>query len=53
MVGPCSMVNHLEKFFPDENFPSLKEKFIAFLIWMQGAGRMAIRCQIAFAFSRT
>jgi len=47
------MVNHLEKFFPSVSFPSLKSKFIAFLIWMQGAGRTAIRCQIAFAYART
>jgi len=47
------MINHLEKFFPDANFPSLKAKFIAFLIWMQGAGRLAIKCQIAFSFTRT
>lgn len=46
------MINHLEKFFPDDTFPSLKAKFIAFLIWMQGAGRTAIRCQIAFAQAR-
>lgn len=47
------MINHLEKFFPDDTFPSLKAKFIAFLIWMQGAGRMAIKCQLSFAFSST
>lgn len=40
-------------FFPNDSFPSLKSKFIAFLIWMQGAGRTAIRCQIAFAYTRT
>ena len=43
------MINYLEKFFSNDNFPSLKAKFIAFLIWMQGAGRTAIRCQLAFA----
>jgi len=47
------MVNHLEKFFLDDNFPSLKAKFIAFLIWMQGATCTALRCQIAFAQART
>ena len=47
------MVNHLEKFFPDENFPTLKAKLMAFMIWMQGAGRTAIRCQIAFTYTRT
>ena len=47
------MINHLEKFFPDETFPSLKAKFIAFLIWMQSAGRTAIRCQVTFAQTRT
>lgn len=47
------MINHLDKFFPDSTFPSLKAKFIAFLIWMQGAGRTAIRCQVAFSYTRT
>ena len=47
------MINHLEIFFPDDTFPSLKAKFIAFLIWMQSAGRTAIRCQLAFAQART
>jgi len=43
------MVNHLGKFFTDEMFPSVKSKFIAFLIWMQGTGRLAIKCQVTFA----
>lgn len=47
------MINHLEKFFPDDTFPTLKAKFIAFLIWMQGAGRLAIKCQISFSFFRS
>ena len=46
------MVNHLEKFFPDETFPTLKAKLMAFMIWMQGAGRTAIRCQVAFNYTR-
>jgi len=47
------MINHLEKFFPDDSFPTLKAKFIAFLIWMHGAGRTAVRCQLAFSQART
>lgn len=51
--GVWYMINHLEKIFPDDNFPTLKAKFIAFLIWIQGAGRTAVRCQLAFAQARS
>lgn len=46
------MVNNLEKFFPNDRFPSLFGKFIAFLTWMYKAGKMGARAQLCFMHSR-
>jgi hypothetical protein len=42
------MINNLTVFFPDSMYPSLPSKFGAFLTWMKGAARIAIRTQITF-----
>ena len=42
------VINHLEKFFPHNEHPSLMAKFIAFMIWVSGPGRLSTLCQIAF-----
>jgi hypothetical protein len=46
------MVNHLEQFFTDEEYPSLKAKFIAFFVWMRNARKLAAKCQITINHSR-
>ena len=47
------VVNHLEKFFPHNEHPSLMAKFVAFIIWVSGPGRLATLCQLAFNQTRT
>ena len=42
------VINHLEKFFPHNEHPSLMVKFVAFIIWVSGPGRLATLCQLAF-----
>ena len=47
------VLNHLEKFFPHTEHPSLMAKFVAFIIWVSGPGRLATHCQIAFNQTRS
>lgn len=42
------MVNNLPVFFPDSIYPSMPSKFGAFLTWMKGAARVAVRTHITF-----
>jgi hypothetical protein len=42
------MINNLTVFFPDSMYPSLPSKFGAFLTWMKGAARVAVRTEITF-----
>ena len=46
------VLNHLDKFFPHSEYPSLMAKFVAFIIWVSGLGRLATHCQIAFNQTR-
>lgn len=46
------MINNLERFFPDERHPNLVTKFSAFCIWLQKAGRLAVKSHVAFLQSR-
>ena len=46
------VLNHLDKFFPHSEHPSLMAKFVAFIIWVSGPRRLATLCQIAFNQTR-
>ena len=46
------MVNNLPVFFPDTSYPSMPSKFGAFLTWMKGAARVAVRTHITFMTMR-
>lgn len=45
------MINRLERFF-DETYPSVSAKYVAFIIWLSGTMRQAIRLQIIFIHNR-
>ena len=47
------VLNHLDKFFPHSEHPSLMAKFVAFIIWVSGLGRLATHCQIVFNQTRS
>lgn len=42
------LVNHLDRFFDDKNYPTLASKYGAFLIWIKGTCRTAVRAQLTF-----
>jgi len=42
------MINNLPKFFPNSTYPSLSSKYGAFLTWMKGAAKLAVKQQITF-----
>lgn len=42
------MINHLDKFYDDTSYPTLASKYGAFLIWIKGTCRTAVRAQITF-----
>jgi hypothetical protein len=46
------MVNNLEKFFPNDQFPTLFGKYIGFFTWMHGAGKLGARSQLCFMHTR-
>ena len=46
------LANNLEKFFPDERYPSLPTKFVAFMYWMRDAGKMAVMSHLSFLHAR-
>jgi hypothetical protein len=46
------LANNLEKFFPDELYPSLTTKFVAFMYWMRDAGKMAVMGHLMFLHTR-
>lgn len=46
------LANNLEKFFPDELYPSLTTKFVAFMYWMRDAGKTAVMGQLMFLHTR-
>lgn len=46
------LANNLEKFFPDERYPSLPTKFVAFMYWMRDVGKMAVMSHLSFLQSR-
>jgi hypothetical protein len=46
------IINHLDKFFPQSHYPTLMSKYIAFVIWVSGPGRLAVQCQLAFNHTR-
>lgn len=45
------MINNLDKFF-DQNYPSLAAKFGAFLVWLSGAAKPAVKAQVSFKAMR-
>ena len=47
------ILNHLEKFFPHAEHPSLMAKFVAFVIWVSCPSRLATQCQLTFNQTRT
>jgi hypothetical protein len=46
------MINHLDVFFVDSDFPTLASKFVAFFIWLSDAARIAVQHQISFTYAR-
>ena len=46
------MINHLERFFDDDNYPTLNAKLAAFMVWMARVGRQAIKSHIVFMYQR-
>lgn len=46
------MINHLERFFPDTEFPSLSAKFLAFIIWSSSVARTAYKWHMTFTYTR-
>ena len=46
------MINHLERFFDDDNYPTLNAKLAAFMVWMAKVGRQAIKSHIVFMYQR-
>ena len=45
------VANHLDK-FSNDTYPRLTTKFVAFVIWISGVGRLVARLQITFMFGR-
>jgi hypothetical protein len=45
------VINHLDKFFPIQ--PTLLAKFMAFMVWVAGPGRLAVQCQLTFNHIRS
>ena len=46
------MINNVERFFDDENYPTLNAKFAAFMVWMSRVGCQVIKSHIVFMYHR-